>query len=59
MICNRADSFARRSAFAVVAGVEAFGLTHSVSTPTLVSGVVNRLGMRPHSKRKNNRFPVF
>jgi len=58
MICNRADSFARRSAFAV-SGVpatttQAFGLTWSV-----VTTVVRLHGMRPNSKRKNNRFPVF
>ena len=58
MICNRADSFARRSAFAVsgttTVAVEAFWLTQSVTTT-----VVHLHGMRPNSKRKNNRFPVF
>ena len=54
MICYRADSAARQSAYAV-AGVEAVWLTHSVTTT-----VEHRLGMRPftNSKRKNNRFPA-
>ena len=65
MICNRADSFARRPLIAAAVSVEAAayvagGLTQSVSTPNVISGVSHRLGMRPftNSKRKTNRFPV-
>ena len=60
MICNRADSFARRPLIAAALSVEAAAYVAGGLTQSVSNTVSHRLGMRPftNSKRKTNRFPV-